>query len=200
MESDNLHEEPKVMLARTKVSARRKVLSGGNQFVELAFVMLPFFALLTAFFDVSFVLFSWSTIQNAVREGCRYAITFQTAPPTGATWTCNGHQDNCIENDVVSYSMGLLTVAGGLINVNYYAQATPTTAIASPNGNDPGNIVVVSVLAYPLNWMVPFSGTGGGGMLNSSASPYRPTSPTTINVYSSDIMGGYPAGTDSVTR
>jgi Flp pilus assembly protein TadG len=188
------------MLARTKVSARRKVLSGGNQFVELAFVMLPFFALVTAFFDVSFVLFSWSTIQNAVREGCRYAITFQTAPPTGATWTCNGHQDNCIENDVVSYSMGLLTVAGGLINVNYYAQATPTTAIASPNGNDPGNIVVVSVLAYPLNWMIPFSGTGGGGMLNSSASPYRPTSPTTINVYSSDILGGYPAGSDSVTR
>jgi hypothetical protein len=162
--------------------------------------MLPFFAIVTAFFDVSFVLFSWATIQNAVREGCRYAITFQTAPPSGATWSCNGHQDNCIQNDVAANSMGLLTVAGGYINVNYYAQATPTTAIAAPNGNSPGNIVVVSVLSYPLNWMVPLSGTGGGGMLNSSSSPYRPTSPTTVNVYSSDVLGGFPAGANSVTR
>src|SRR5580700_3276440 len=173
-------QEAKQMRARAKVSERRRVTSSGSQWVELAFVLLPFFALITAFFHVSFVLFSWSTIQNAVREGCRYAITFQTAPPTGATWTCNGHQDNCIENDVVANAMGLVTVAGGLINVNYYAQATPTTAIASPNGNTPGNIVVVSILAYPLNWMIPLSGTGGGGFGNYSASgPYRPTAPTT---------------------
>src|SRR5580658_975012 len=188
------------MQARARVSERRKVLSGGNQFVELAFVVLPFFALITAFFDVSFVLFSWSTIQNGVREGCRYAITFQTAPPTGATWTCNGHQDNCIENDVAYYSMGLVTQAGGLINVNYYLQTAPTTAIASPNGNVPGNIVAVSILAYPLQWMVPLSGTGGGGMAHSTASPYRPSSPTTVNVYSYDVMGAYPVGTSSVTR
>ena len=188
------------MLARSRVSERRRITSSGSQWVEMAFVMLPFFAIITAFFDVSFVLFSWATIQNAVREGCRYAITFQTAPPSGASWTCNSHQDNCIQNDVAANSMGLLTVAGGLINVNYYAMATPNTPIASPNGNLPGNIVVVSVLSYPLNWMIPLSGTGGGGMLNSSSSPYRPTSPTTVNVYSSDVLGGYPAGVNSVAR
>ena len=188
------------MLARRKVSERRRITSSGSQWVEMAFVMLPFFAIITAFFDVSFVLFTWSTIQNAVREGCRYAITFQTAAPTGATWTCAGTQDNCIENDVAANSMGLLTVAGGLINVNFYAQATPTTAIAYPNGNVPGNIVVVSVLAYPLNWMIPLSGVGGGGMLNSSASPYRSSSPTSVSVYSSDVLGGYPAGLSSVAR
>lgn len=188
------------MRARARVSERRRVTSGGSQLVELAFVALPFFALLTGFFDVSFVLFSWSTIQNAVREGCRYAITFQTAPPSGATWTCNGHQDNCIENDVAYNSMGLVTQAGGLINVNYYAQATPTTVIASPNGNTPGNIVVVSILSYPLNWLVPLSGTGGAGMEYSSTSPYRSTSPTTVNVYAADVLGGYPVGVSSVTR
>jgi hypothetical protein len=84
--------------------------------------------------------------------------------------------------------------------VNYYAQATPNTPIAAPNGNVPGNIVIVSVLNYPLNWMIPLSGTGGGGMANSTASPYRPTSPTTVNVYSSDVLGGLPAGVGSVTR
>ncbi len=188
------------MLARARISQRRRITSSGSQMVELAFVMLPFFALITAFFDIAFVLFSWSTIQNAVREGCRYAITFQTAAPTGMTWSCTGHQDNCIQNDVAYYSMGLVTQAGGLINVNYYTQAAPNTAIASPNGNVPGNIVSVSILAYPLNWMIPLSGTGGGGMLNTSSSPYRPTSPTTVNVYSYDVLGAYPAGMSSVTR
>ena len=96
--------------------------------------------------------------------------------------------------------MGLVTQAGGLINVNYYLQTAPTTAIASPNGNVPGNIVAVSILAYPLQWMVPLSGTGGGGMAHSTASPYRPSSPTTVNVYSYDVMGAYPVGTSSVTR
>lgn len=187
------------MRARAKVSERRRITSSGSQWVELAFVLLPFFAIITAFFDVSFVLFSWNTIQNAVREGARYAITFQTAPPTGATWTCNGHQDNCIESVVAANGMGLVTVAGGLINVNYYAQSSPNTPVAYPNGNVPGNIVEVSIQGYPLNWMIPLSGTGGGGMLNSS-SPYRPTSPTNVNVYSSDVLGGLPAGVVSVAR
>jgi Flp pilus assembly protein TadG len=188
------------MWARARVSERRRRTSSGSQFVELAFVILPFFALITAFFDVAFVLFSWSTIQNAVREGCRYAITYQTAAPTGFNWTCSGTQDNCIENDVAYYSMGLVTQAGGLIHVNYYTQAAPTTAIASPGGNVPGNIVSVSILSYPLNWMIPLAGTGGGGMLNTSSSPYRPTSPTTVNVYSYDVMQGYPVGVLSVNR
>ena len=188
------------MRARARVSERRRITSSGSQWLELAFVMLPFFALITAFFDIAFVLFSWSTIQNAVREGARYAITFQTAPPSGSSWTCTSHQDDCIKNDVAFYSMGLVTAAGGLINVNYYTQAAPTTAIASPNGNVPGNIVAVSILAYPLNWMIPLSGTGGGGMLNTSSSPYRPTSPTTVNVYSYDVLGAYPVGVSLVTR
>jgi hypothetical protein len=88
--------------------------------------------------------------------------------------------------------MGLVTVAGGLINVSYYTQAAPTTAIAKPNGNVPGNIVQVSVQGYPLNWMVPLSGT--------IANPFRPSSPATINVYASSILGGYPAGVNSVAR
>lgn len=188
------------MRARARVSERRKITSSGSQWVELAFVLLPFFAILTAFFDIAFVLFSWATIQSAVREGCRYAITFQTAPPTGASWTCTGHQDNCIENDVAANSMGLVTVAGGLINVNYYTQSAPTTAIASPNGNVPGNIVQVSILAYPLSWIVPLSGTGGGGMKNTSSSPFRSTSPANVNVYSYDVLGAYPVGVNSVTR
>jgi hypothetical protein len=150
-------------------------------------VMLPTFAIITAFFDISFALFSWATIQNAVREGCRYAITFQTM--TGK------NQDASIQQTVANNSMGLVTVAGGLINVNYFTQAAPNTPIATnatPAGNVPGNIVEVSILAYPLNWMVPLSGT--------VANPLRSTSPASVNVYASDVLGGYPAGVNSVAR
>jgi Flp pilus assembly protein TadG len=157
--------------------------------VELALVILPFFALLSGFFDVSFALFSWTTLQNAVREGCRFAITFQTTTPSGGA--CSG-QDDCIEQVVQQYAMGLVTEAGGLIHVNYYTQAAPTTLIASPGGNVPGNIVVVSVQGYPLQWLVPLSGT----VIN----PYRSTSPSTISVYSADVLGGFPAGVTSVAR
>ena len=63
---------------RSSTSRKRK--SCGNALLEWMLVMLPTMALITAFFDISFALFSWATLQNAVREGCRYAITFQTSP------------------------------------------------------------------------------------------------------------------------
>jgi Flp pilus assembly protein TadG len=152
--------------------------------IEWMFVLLPTMALITAFFDICFALFGWATIQNAVSEGCRYAITFQTITGDG--------QDLSIKTTVANDSMGLVTVAGGLIQVNYYTQAAPTTAIAAPNGNVPGNIVQVSVQSYPLNWMIPLSGT--------IANPLRSTSPGTVNVYASGILPSYPAGVASVTR
>jgi Flp pilus assembly protein TadG len=173
------------------ISSHRRRISKGNALVEWMFVLLPTFALITAFFDVSFALFSWSTIQNAVREGCRYAITFQTNGGQG--------QDASIATIVAQNSMGLVTVAGGLIHVNYYGTNPATgvyslsTAIPFANGgNVPTNVVEVSVQGYPLNWMVPLSGT--------IATPLRSTSPATINVYSADVLGGFPAGVASISR
>jgi len=166
------------------VSARRKRTSGGNALLEWMLVLLPTFALITAFFDVSFALFSWSTITNAAREGCRYAITFQTNGAQG--------QDASIEGVVAANSMGLLPASSTLIHVNYFTIIAPTTPIAAPGGNVPGNIVQVSVQGYPLQWMVPLSGT--------LYQPFRPTSPATVSVYSSDVLGGLPAGVSGVAR
>ena len=122
------------------------------------FVLLPTFALITAFFDVSFALFSWSTIQNAVREGCRYAITFQTNGGQG--------QDASVKTIVQQNSMGLVTVAGGLIQVNYFG-TNPATGLYSlttaiPVGErreHPQQHRRGLGAGIPLNWMVPLSGT-----------------------------------------
>jgi len=155
-------------------------------------VLLPTFAIISGFFDVTFALFDWSTLQNAVREGVRYAITFQTSGSEG--------QDASIAGVVVNYSMGLLssstpidsTTSGQLsITTNYYAPTAPNTPV-TPGGNVPGNIVEVTVVNYPLQWMVPIAGT----FIN----PFRSQSPANINLYARDVLGGYPVGETSVTR
>jgi len=169
---------------RLKVSERRRRSSSGNTFVEWMLTLLPSFAILTFFFDVTFAMYGWSTLQNAVREGCRYAITFQTSGSLG--------QDASIEAVIEQYSMGLISSSNAsLMKVTYYAPSAPNTAIAS-GGNIPGNIVQVAVVGYPMQWLFPISGTIVGPFVTNLAS--------TINVYSVDVLGAYPAGTTSVTE
>jgi Flp pilus assembly protein TadG len=169
----------------TGASARRRATSGGNVMVECVFTLLPMFALILGFVDVGMMIFRWATLQNAVREGCRYAITLQTAGSLG--------QDASIEQVVQSYSMGLAktTDSPNRIKVNYYSPTDLNTPINS-GGNVPGNIVEVSVQAIPFSWIMPLSGTFNNPMYAGS--------PVTLNVYSLDMLGGYPAGVTSVTR
>ncbi len=176
---------PPSVLSHT-VARRRKGRSGGNAMLESAFTLVPLFALICGFADISIMLFRWSTLQNAVREGCRYAITFQTSGALG--------QDASIEQVVQQYALGVVTVTDSPqhIFVNYYAPTNLTTAIGS-GGNIPGNIVQVSVQNLSWSWIAPLSGTIG-------VSPFYAGAPFTLNVYSSDMLGGYPAGVTSVSR
>jgi Flp pilus assembly protein TadG len=171
------------------VSSRSNRRSG-QAILESVFTILPTFALMFAFVDFGLLLFRWSTLQNAVREGCRYAITFQTL---------SGHgQDASIEAQVQNFAMGMVTTNDSPqhIFVNYYAPTALNTPIpVASGGNVPGNVVEVSVQNISWAWLAPLSGSFGQGL------PFfRSTTPITLNVYSSDILGGYPAGTSSVTR
>ena len=170
---------------QSKASQRNRRRSG-QVLVEMALTMLPTFALIFAFVDFGLLLFRWSTLQNAVREGCRYAITFQTT---------TGHQDTSIEAVVQQYAFGMVktTDVPQHIFVNYYTTTAMSTPIAfASGGNVPGNIVEVSVQNISWAWLAPLSGTITGGL--------RSTTPIGLNVYSSDILGGFPAGTVSVPR
>ena len=168
-----------------QASARRKRSSSGNVIVECAFTLVPMFALILGFIDVGMMIYRWSTLQNAVREGCRYAITFQTSGGQG--------QDASVEQVVANYAMGIVktTDSPNRIKVNYYLPTNMNTPIAS-GGNVPGNIVEVSVQGVPFSWIMPLSGTIG--------SPLYATSPVTLNLYSLDMLGGYPVGVSSVAR
>jgi Flp pilus assembly protein TadG len=171
-------------IQRKPLSERNRRRSG-NAILEGAFTILPVFALILAFVDFGLILFRWTTLQNAVREGCRYAITYQVA--TGL------NQDASIEQVVQTYSMGFVTTTDSPqhIFVNYYAPTNLTTPIPyASGGNVPGNVVEVSVQNVSWAWIAPLSGTFLGNT----------RSPITINVYSSDIMNGYPQGVTSVQR
>ena len=172
---------------RTPSESRRR-RSSGNVIVESVFTMLPTFAMILMFVDMSLMLFRRSTLQNAVREGCRYAVTFQTLAGQG--------QDASIGVVVQRYALNFVKTSDNPqhIFVNYYAPTDLNNAIAS-GGNIPGNVVEVSVQNISYAWIAPLSGSFGGSI------PFiGSTAPISIAVYSSDILGGYPAGTTSVTR
>jgi Flp pilus assembly protein TadG len=168
------------------VSAHRRSRSRGNTIVEVAFTILPTFALILAFADFGLMMFRWATLQNAVREGARYAITFQTSGTSG--------QDASIEQVVQQYAMNIVTTTDTPqhIFVNYYTPTDLTTPITT-GGNVPGNVVQVSVQNISWSWIAPLSGILGTGSQYASSA-------FSLNVYSSDILGGYPAGVTSVAR
>ena len=64
--------------------------------------------------DFSLMIFRWTTLQNAVREATRYAVTFQTQTGLG--------QDASVQNIVEQYAMGFVkrTNTPQTIFVKYY--------------------------------------------------------------------------------
>src|SRR5262249_23616805 len=123
-------------------NATRRSRESGNAMVEAAFTFLPALALICAIADFGIMLFRWTTLQSAVREGCRYAITFQRSSSSG---TLLG-QDASIEGVVQTFAMSMVKANDSpqTIFVNYYAPTNLNSAITT-GGNVPGNVVEVSV-------------------------------------------------------
>jgi Flp pilus assembly protein TadG len=182
--STEAHKYHKQMNIPNKpVSRIRRRKSGGNAVIETVFTMMPMLALVLGITDIGLMIFRWTTVQNAVREGCRYAVTFQT--------NAGGHQDASIEATVQSFAMGFVKTTDNpqTIFVNYYSPTNLNTPIGS-GGNVPGNIVQVSVQNVGFSWIAPLSGT--------IANPLYASTPLSLSAYSLDILGGYPVGVTSV--
>jgi Flp pilus assembly protein TadG len=183
------------MIAKAPTSQLRRRRSGGNAIIESAFTLLPTFALIFAFIDFGLMLYKWSSLQNAVREGVRYAITFRTeatqTPPISGGSTS---QKESIKKVVERNSMRLVRTTDSPVHifVKFYSKTAPDTEIAT-GGNLPGNIVEVSVQNVSFSWIAPLSGSYGGGL------PFRRNStPLNLKVYALDILGGFPVGLTSV--
>ena len=161
---------------RKKSNGRQR--QRGNTMVESAFALLPLFILIFGIIDFSMAIFLRSTLQNAVREGVRYAVTYQLM-----SGSC---QDDSIRTVVKNNSVGFINSSNtSMVTVRYYVPSNLTTPVTGTNSNFPGNVVEIGVEGYNWNWMAPLS---------------RGSSALTMNLYSADVMEGLPGGVNPPCR
>ncbi len=166
--------------------------------VEGAAVIVPFLAMFFGLMEFSMAVFLKNTMQYAVRQGVRYAITSQTQV-SGSSWEkyssdndyegdngTHGH-DASVKNVVVKNAFGYfhyLSPAGtgrpcsgrGCIQIDYFDPVTlaAVTGVGSTAG---GNVVQVTAHDLSWAWMVP---------LLRSATPMK------FTVSSADVMEASP--------
>ncbi|MBI4892043.1 MAG: pilus assembly protein [Acidobacteria bacterium] len=121
----------------------------GNAILEGGMVLVPLMALIFAFIDHGLAIFLQNTFQHAVREGVRYAVTYQRMAGMG--------QDASIQTVVQRNAMGFLKNCNSCIKIRYYKPDT----LAETTENVPGNLVEVSVEGYQLSWMAPLMRKAG---------------------------------------
>lgn len=169
-----------IMNSHIKVTARRKRRSRGHVMIESAFTLLPMFALLFGIIDLCVMTFRWTTLQNAVREGVRYAITFQTSGALGQTAS--------IQSVVEANSLGFVKASDSPQHI-FVTYLNPDLSAGS---NTPGNVVEVTVKNLSFAYFAPLSG--------SLAGPLYTSAPLGLKVVAADILGGYPVGVTSVSQ
>jgi Flp pilus assembly protein TadG len=153
---------------------RKRSRRRGSVLVEGALAMLPLLAVMFAIVDLAMAVFVKNTVQFAVCQGVRYAITSQTLSGMG--------QDASIKRVVALNSIGLLNALSadhnGLnrITITYYDPVT-LNQVSGTGSNTGGNIVVVSATGLSWAWMVPL---------------LRNSTPLAFSVSSADIMEATP--------
>ena len=174
-------------MARSKRNARRR----GVELVEFTLVLLPMLGFIFLLLDLGWAVYKRATLQFAVREGCRFAVTNQLQ----ALKDANGKSYGMIESVkwvVQQRAMGFLGSTPNdpgyaSIQVRFYdPNSSLTTALplpancadrtASPNSG--GNLVEVSVENYQYRSLAP--------LLRSAA-------PLNFVARSADRMEGNPA-------
>lgn len=133
----------------------------GATVVEFAICILIFIVLILSAFDFAYLFYAKVTIQNAVRQAGRFAITGNCGPGvTNCFANDPNNRINTILNIVTTYSFGLnptisVTCPGGCPS---YSAGTGSTA--SDNAGGPSNTVNI---AATYTWhpfiLTPFFGT-----------------------------------------
>jgi Flp pilus assembly protein TadG len=145
--------------------------------MEMSLILLPLLALALATFDFAMAITLQNTMQYAVRQGVRYAITGQTSSGL--------NHDASIKAVVLTSSMGMIpllipanAVPADYISITYYDPNTFAT-LTGAGSNKGGNICQVSVSGLSYRWM---------------ATLMRGTGALAISASSSDIMEASPNG------
>lgn len=149
----------------------------GQALVEVALSLSIFLLLAMGTVDFAFMFNNKLTLQNAVRQAARYAITGQCI--LGANGTCSLSRYNSIISTLETASVGLINSG----NVNQVV----TITCADGGGGCPNNAggpkdVVTIKVAYPYNFITPL------------IAPIFHNRPLTINVSASFANEQFPPG------
>lgn len=137
---------------------------GGQTMVEFTMALPLLLALLFGTLNQGWLIYRVATLQFAVREGCRFAVTNQVLPLTDSGGNSYGVIES-IKYVVQQRAMGFLggkpsDPAYQYIHVNYY---NPSSSLTSPDTsttqNQGGNVVEVSIESMPGHNLIPFMPT-----------------------------------------
>ena len=130
----------------------------GAEPLEFTLVLLPLLAMVTVTADTAWAVFTKATLQRAVRAGVRTGITLTKSQlATGACLT------DTVKKTVQDSATGLLKgdAKYALIKVHYFqppatsSGSAATDVSGNADGDQPGNIMQVSVEGYSLVALMP---------------------------------------------
>jgi Flp pilus assembly protein TadG len=150
---------------KESLSVSRKHKQRGAEILEFTLVMLPFFGFTFLLLDVAWAVSTRATLQYAVAQGVRYAITSQTITGLG--------QKDSIRTVVQQSAFGKLGAnssasAWSSIQVHFYLpDGTDVSSTVGGNGEQNGvyPLVEVSVEAYSQKTFMPTIKMPGLGTL-----------------------------------
>lgn len=127
--------------------SRRRPREIGASAVEFALVAPIFFLLFFSIVDFSMMMFANLTMQNAVRQGARFAITGQTSLSAGNT---SSQRFQAVQQLIHDSSHGVYDMSNASITTWINGSTTPQTSGSGMYGNA-GDLVVIEVnCAWPL--------------------------------------------------
>jgi Flp pilus assembly protein TadG len=133
----------------------RRLRERGVAVVEFAFAAILFFTVLFAIVDFSYLFFANLTMQHAVREGARYAVTGQSGLDPTPQGTAQDRCDAAVQR-IREQSMGL------------YDRMTPTVVFKTVNAD--GSITPVACTS--ANQIIVISVTCDLPLLTSFLQPF----------------------------
>lgn len=122
----------------------------GQSMVEFALVAAVFLLIIFGMFDLSFYYYTRETLQNAVRQGARYAVTGNCSTPASGCFSNingggggSGDRLNSIVTTVVNHSFGLITSTSVKVTcqgtcLGYYGDG------GNNNAGGPGDTVMIT--------------------------------------------------------
>jgi hypothetical protein len=136
---------------------KAKANDSGVTMLETAISLFVFLVLVMGTMDFGFLFSTKVTLQNAVRQAGRYAITGQCITGSGG---CSESRYNSIIQTLEGASAGVLSSG----NIGDVSITCTNTGGGCPNGaGGPGDIVTITV-AYPYRFMTgPVGAFFGGG-------------------------------------